>query len=151
MDEAGGGGGGVGVVGDHDDGFAEFLVEALEEGEDFLGGGGVEVAGGFVGEDEVGVGDDGAGDGDALFLAAGELAGKWSRRSPRPTSLRAVAALFAALAAGEAGELEGEFDVFEGGEDGDEVEGLEDEADVVVAPAGEAAFGDGGRVPRRGR
>ena len=36
---------------------------------------GVEIAGGFVGEDDFGVGDDGAGDGDALLLAAGELVG----------------------------------------------------------------------------
>ncbi len=52
------------------------LVEAFEEGEDFGGAGGVEVSGGFVGEDEVGIGDDGAGDGDALLLSAGELAGE---------------------------------------------------------------------------
>ena len=33
----------------------------------------VEVAGGLVGDQQPGVGDDGAGDGDALFLAPGEL------------------------------------------------------------------------------
>src|SRR5437867_1216154 len=49
------GGGAVGVVGDHHDGLAEFAVELLEERQDFAGAAGVEVAGGFVGEDEVGV------------------------------------------------------------------------------------------------
>ena len=76
MEDAGGDGGAVGVVGDHDDGLAEFLVEPLEEFQDFFGAGRVEVSGVFVVEDDVGVGDDGAGDGDALFLAAGELAGE---------------------------------------------------------------------------
>src|SRR5205085_11452941 len=37
---------GAGVVGDHDDGFAEFLVERLHQVQDFLGALGVEVAGG---------------------------------------------------------------------------------------------------------
>ncbi len=140
VDEATSGGGGVGVVGDHDDGFFEFLVEALEEGEDVGGAGGVEVAGGFVGEDEVGVGDDGAGDGDALFLAAGELAGEVVEAVGEADEIEGGGGIFAALFAGEGGELEGQLDVFEGVEDGDEVEGLEDEAEVVVAPAGEASF-----------
>jgi len=44
----------------------------------------VEVAGGLVGHDQVGVGDDGAGDRDPLLLAAGEL--------PREVVLAAVQA-----------------------------------------------------------
>ena len=60
-------------MGDHDDGDAAFGVEAAEQFHDLEGGFGVEVAGGFVGEEGVRIGDDGAGDGDALLLAAGEF------------------------------------------------------------------------------
>jgi hypothetical protein len=144
VDEAGGGGRAVGVVGDHEDGFVELAIQALKKFEDVFGALGVEVAGRFVGEDEVGVGDDGAGDGDALFLAAGELAGEVVHAVFEANEFEGGGGVFFALLAGEGGELEGEFDVFEGGENGDEVEGLEDEAEVVISPAGEFAFGHGG-------
>src|SRR5690606_34427728 len=74
-DDAVGVGGGDGVVGDHDDGLAEGLDAVAQEGEDFGAGAGVEVAGGFVGEDDLGSADEGAGAGDALLLSAGELGG----------------------------------------------------------------------------
>ena len=67
-------GGEVFVVGDDDEGDA-LTVEFEEEIDDFGAGGGVEVAGGLIGEDNFGVVDDGAGDTDALFLAAGEVVG----------------------------------------------------------------------------
>ena len=63
------------VVGDEDAGERVLAVEGLEEGEDAVGGEGVEVAGGFVGEQEFGAGDEGSGDGKALLLASGEFAG----------------------------------------------------------------------------
>src|SRR6202035_4754819 len=66
--------GDIGLVGYEDDGIA-FFVEAVEEGHDLDAGLGVEVAGGLVGEDDGGVVDQGAGDGDALALTAGELVG----------------------------------------------------------------------------
>ena len=50
-------------------------VELVEERHDLVAGLGVEVAGGFVGEDDGGLVDEGAGDGDALTLTAGELVG----------------------------------------------------------------------------
>jgi len=58
-------------VGDHHDGDVVFLVEGAEKFEDALGILGVEVAGGFVGHDDVGLVADGAGDGDTLLLADG--------------------------------------------------------------------------------
>ena len=63
--------GGVRIVRHHHDRLAEILVELRKHGQDVLRGGGVEVAGGLVGEDQGRVGDDGAGDGDALLLPAG--------------------------------------------------------------------------------
>ncbi len=67
--------GGFGVVGDHQDGLVELAAGGAEHVEDGVGVLGVEVAGGLVGEDDGGAGDEGAGDGDALLLAAGELVG----------------------------------------------------------------------------
>ena len=63
------------AVGDEDDGFA-LGVEAVEGVEDFKAGFGVEVACGFVGENEERVVHERTSDGDALLLAAGELVGE---------------------------------------------------------------------------
>ena len=59
-------------MGDHHDGGAVF-VELPEELEDAVGGFAVQVAGGLVREDDLRAVEQGAGDGDALLLAAGEL------------------------------------------------------------------------------
>ena len=62
-------GGDLGVVGDEDDRPAAG-VELAEDGQDVGAGAAVEVAGRLVGEDERRLGDERAGDGDALLLAA---------------------------------------------------------------------------------
>lgn len=61
------------VVGDDDEGHAVVAVQGEEEVGDGVRGGGVERASGFVGEDELGAVDEGAGDGGAEFFTAGEL------------------------------------------------------------------------------
>lgn len=48
-------------------------MEVDEDLEDGVAGCAVEVAGGFVGQEEGGFVDERAGDGDALLLAAGEV------------------------------------------------------------------------------
>ena len=73
MDDALGVLGDVRLVRDEDDRAAVLLVELLERPEDDLAGSGVEVAGRFVGEDQGRVVDEGARDGDALDLPAGEF------------------------------------------------------------------------------
>jgi hypothetical protein len=79
------------VVGDHQQGRA-FLDDLLaEQVEDFAPGGRVEVAGGFVSKDELWLGDEGAGDGGALHLAAGELTGQMVRAVAEPDSVEEVA------------------------------------------------------------
>jgi hypothetical protein len=71
-------------VGDHDDGRA-FVIEGLKNVHHLLAIGGIEVAGRFVREDQLGIADDGAGDGRALLLTAGKLVGKWRARWAMPT------------------------------------------------------------------
>ena len=63
----------VHLVRDEQDGQAELPVEVAQQLEDRAGGLRVEGAGGLVGEQHLGVAGQGAGDADALLLAAGEL------------------------------------------------------------------------------
>jgi hypothetical protein len=130
------------VVSDHEDGVA-FVVEFAEEANDFFLVGFVEVAGGLVGEDELGVIDEGAGDGDTLLLAAGKLSGEMldavgeADASERGASFGFVSGAVEVLS---------EHDVFEGGEIRHEVELLEDEADFLGAEASEGGFVETGHV-----
>src|SRR3954453_1827953 len=66
--------GDVVLVGDEADWVAA-LVQALEQGHDFVAGGGVESAGGLIGQENRRVVDERASDGDTLALTAGELVG----------------------------------------------------------------------------
>src|SRR5207245_4518280 len=61
------------VVARYDDRLAR-RVDLAQERDNRFAGGLVQVGGGFVGEDEVGLTGQGAGDGDALLLAAAQLA-----------------------------------------------------------------------------
>ena len=64
----------LGIVGHHHDGLLVLAVELLQQGENFIRRGAVQIAGRLVAEQEWGIGDDGAGDADALLLAAGHFA-----------------------------------------------------------------------------
>jgi hypothetical protein len=128
----------VGVVGDDDEGDVLGAVEVEEEVGDGVGGGGVEGSGGFVGEDEFGLIDEGAGDGGAEFFAAGELPGKVAEARGEADGFEELAgALFGG--GGGFGPIAGEAwdeDVFEDGELREEVVLLENEAEGVVAEGG---------------
>ena len=64
----------VRIVRHHDDRLAVLAVERLQQVEDLVAGLAVEIARRLVAEQQRRVGDDGARDADALFLAARELA-----------------------------------------------------------------------------
>ncbi|EFG64164.1 DNA-damage-inducible protein D [Streptomyces sp. SPB074] len=53
---------------------------------------------------------------------------------------------FLALRAGDLAQAQGDLDVLGGGEDGDEAEGLEDEADAFAAQGEQAVLVEGGEV-----
>ena len=129
--------GDVGLVGYDDDG-ASRRVEVPEEGHDLVARLGVEVAGRLVGQDDGRVGDDGSCDGDALALPAGELARLVAGALGEADGVQGVPGSVPGLAL--AGVEEREADVFEGAGPGQEVEGLEDEADALVADLGKAVF-----------
>ncbi len=111
--------------------------EGAEEGHDFLAGFGVEVAGRLVGEDDGGLTDEGAGDGDALALAAGHFVGLVVDAVSEADIGQRFEGGLAAFVGGDAGVNQGQFDIAEGGGAGQEVESLEDEADFAVANFGE--------------
>ncbi len=67
------------VVSDEDGGFAQLGAQTEEFALQIEAGDGVESAEGFVEEENVRVGGEGAGDADALALSAGEFAGKTMR------------------------------------------------------------------------
>src|SRR5690348_11499240 len=128
-------GGTARVVRHHDDRLAEFADRLLQEGQDAVRGVRVEVAGGLVGEDQVGLVDQRPGAGDALLLAAGEL-GRAVREAvgdAQPAD-QVAEPLPVDLGPGQVGR---EGDVLRRGQRGDQVEGLEDEADLVAAQPGE--------------
>jgi len=124
-------------VGDHDDGHAELRLQIAEKGEDGFAGGGIEIAGGLVGEKNFGAIDEGAGDGDALLFAAGEFCGAMAKAMGEADALEGFADTGGAIGAIDFGETEWEFDVFFEGHAREKIEGLEDHADGVAAVAGE--------------
>ena len=124
-------GGGPRVVGDHDDRLAELVDGAAQEVEHLGRGLRVEVARRLVGEDDRRPGGQRAGHGDALLLAAGELGGPVVEAVAEADGVdEAVDPRVVGLAAGDRQRQE---DVLPRVEDGQQVEGLEDEADLVAA------------------
>ncbi len=126
------------VVGYQHQGGLGFVVHFEQQVGDALAGFIVEVAGGFVGEQDVRGGYEGAGEGDALLFAAGELFG-------------VVHGAFGEAGAGEGGlrartdllaveDFQRQHDIFQRGEVGHELEGLEDEADVPRPHFGALVF-----------
>ena len=74
MDDAGGAFRDFRIVGGDEQGGVSFGADFAEEIEDIAAGVGVEVAGGFIGNDDLGFVDQGTGDCNALLLPAGKLA-----------------------------------------------------------------------------
>ena len=135
---------GDGVMGDHDDGLPKFLDGSLQEAQHFGAGDGIEVAGGLVGEHQRRFGDERTRDGDALLLAARQFI-----RPVRETFLESqrrrqhVEPLTVGLLTRQSQRHE---DVLLGGEHRQQVEALEDEADLVAAQHGQLIVVHGGDV-----
>lgn len=84
-------------------------MDVAEDGIELGAEGGIESAGGFVEEEEAGLGDEGSGDGGALFLASGELVGVASDGVEEAEAFEEVVDAAVAFEPGEVGE--GEFEV----------------------------------------
>jgi hypothetical protein len=112
----------------------------------YAGGVAVEGTGRLVGQQNRRPVDQGAGQGDALLLAAGQLAGAVVQPAAQADRLEHSPGGGAALGGRPAGEHEGERDVLQGGLRRDEVERLEDHADDAEAEAGQLDGRQAGEV-----
>ena len=125
----------VGVVGDHHDGLAQLAHAHPQERQHLGAGAGVQVAGRLVGEDHLRPAHQRPRAGHALLLAAGELAGPVLEPLAEVQDLdHLVPPLLRRLPAGQ---VQRQQDVLLGGQRGQQVEGLEDEADPAAAQQGQ--------------
>ena len=119
----------------HHDGRA-FGVELLEQVHHFLAVLGVEVTGRLIREDQLRAGDDGASDGHALLLTAGELLREVVGAVADGHSLHNFRDLLLALGSADVQVAKRQFDVLIHIEFVDEVEALEHKAYVALAELG---------------
>lgn len=132
----------VAVVGNDEDGAIALVGEVAELVKELGGILKVEVTGRFIGEDDIGIIDEGAGDGDPLAFASGELV------APAVGFIghtQFIEPMEGGLACGsgvvEAAAKHGEEEIFDGGELGEEEVELKDKAEALGADAGAPAFG----------
>ncbi len=132
------------VVGDDHHGGAALAVDAKEELVNGVARGAVEVARGLVGEHDLGALGEGAGEGDALLLAARELARAVVQAVAEADLFEQGGGLGLDLAQRLALNDAGHGHVLDRGELGQEVVKLEDEPDGLVAQRGEARAAERG-------
>ena len=125
----------------HDDeALLEVVAELKQELVKLLGTGAVEVAAGLVGEDDGGVVDEGAGDGDALLLAPAHLVGLVVLPVGQAEVFQELQGAAVRLVAGRFLDVGRQADVLQRRELGQEVVELEDEADGLVAEGRQFLF-----------
>src|SRR3712207_4287010 len=122
------------VVRDHADGRAAG-VEFFEEIHHRFAVAGIEVTGRLVGEEDGRMTSERTRHGDALLLTTGELAREMFRAMTHADALERFEHVLFALARRHAAIGQRQLDVFEDAQVTDEVEALEDEADLAIADA----------------
>lgn len=132
------GGGGDAVAMSDEDNCGFFISGKLGEELNHDGaGGGIEVAGGFIGEEDGGAVDEGAGDGGALELAARELVRTMVGAIAQTDSGEEFMGAGFGGGGNATGEEEGKKNVFLDGEGGKEMEELKNEANFEATKGGE--------------
>ncbi len=131
---------------DHDDGHAGIFLDFAKKHENRFAGGAVKIAGGFIGEENFGTIDQRAGDGGALLLAAGKLAGAMTAALVEADAREGFADARGPVTAVDFGEAERELDVFLERHAREEIERLEDHAYRLAAVAREFERGHFGEI-----
>lgn len=121
------------IVGDKEAGDVDFIMEFAEPAAEFFADLGIEGTEGFIEEEDFGAGGQGAGEGDALALAAGELGGVAFFHAAELDEVEEFIDAVGDFPGGVFADAEAEGDVFEDGHVLEEGVMLEDEADVAVA------------------
>jgi hypothetical protein len=106
-------------------------VQVPDQREDVFSGLRVEVAGGFVGEQDRRIDREGAGDGDALALAPGQLVGQVVQAVRELHERQELCGAFMEAGPRPAAQVQGQADVLEARQRRQQVEELEDEPDGV--------------------
>lgn len=127
------------VVGGDKEGSAE-IVDFFQKVDDFFGGEVVKIGGRLVGDEDFGLAGDGAGDGDALFLATRKLGGEFFRLVEETDKFENFGNGTADFFVAHAGDFEGEGDVFIDGAARKEFEILEDYAKATAIVGDVAGF-----------
>ena len=122
-------------MGDHDDGQVQLLIDVLQQGQDGFRGLRVQGARRFVGQKHLRVRSQGAGDADALFLAAGELARIVVFALVELDQFQQFVHAAPDLVFGHALDFQGEGHILFDRAAGQQVEVLEDHADVLAGLA----------------
>ena len=125
------------------------FTSAVSVAEDVVGGLRVEIAGRLVGEQDARAVGDGAGDRDALLLAARKLGRAMALARPKAEIAQELAAAVRRLRAREAGDHLRQDEVLERREFRQEVMELIDEADLVAPQRRCAPRRSWSRSPRR--
>jgi len=118
------------IVCDQHDGPA-FRMQSAEELHDVAGGLAVEIAGRFVGEDDARFVDEGPGDGHPLPLATGKLVGPVMSPVPHADLVEDLEDPVSRARLRISGISQGKQGIAADAEAGQEIEGLEDESDLV--------------------
>src|SRR5215813_9802668 len=124
------------IVGREDEGGRGLGLDPMHQVDDQVAGPGVEVGGGLVGQDQRRALHEGTTDGDALALSSTQLVGESIAETGKPDLVEHLERAFPAFSRLHFQEEERVLDVLVRGEDRDEVEGLEDEADVSGTEVG---------------
>ena len=133
------------VVRDQHDG-APLRAQLAEELENVRAGLAVEIARGLIGKDDLRAIHQRAGDGHALHLPARELERRVLRAIGKADALDRLDRALPALARGHAGVDHRQLHVLQHGEFREQIEGLEDEADLAIAHLGEAIAARAGDI-----
>src|SRR4051794_35396277 len=111
-------------MGDDQDRGVEALVQVVEEVEDVGSGAGVEIAGGFVREQDGRVEGQGARDGNALTLAAGEFVRQMIEAMAELHQLEQFVRAFIDIAARDALQMKGQGYILDARQAGEQVKEL---------------------------
>src|SRR5436305_3662088 len=122
---------------DHDDRDAILTVQLLDEVEDLFAGLAVEIAGGLVGQKELGPIHQSACQRDALLLATRKLSGTMAKSRRQSDPFQRFVSQPAALFSRDFGEAQRKLYVFGDRHGGDQIECLKYDSDGVAAIAGQ--------------
>ena len=136
-DPAIGGSGNFFAVGDENDCGFFFSGELGDEIDDHGAGGGVEIAGGFVGEKDRGLVDEGTGEGSSLELSTGELVGAMVGAVGELDGFKEIVGTVTSRGVDTSGEEEGEKNVFFDRKGGEKVKELKNKADFEASKGGQ--------------